>query len=136
MANSHKGEVEFQTGDEKLKLRFSANAMVELEAAFDMSVSDLGVKMSEAKSLRFADLLKILRIGLQDHYGDDVMTDERIKAVSKALLPTELTDIVGRAFSLSFGVDPAAAANGAANPQTPGAPNPGTGPASTNLGVH
>lgn len=128
MANPHKGEVEFKAGGDSYKLSYSANAIVELEDALDMSVNAIGEKMQDRKTFRMGTLRTILQFGLIDHQPD--VDAEKVKTIFKKLRPGDVLNLVTKAFDLAFKSDDETEAK-PMDPQTPGGPAAdGTGTAS------
>lgn len=126
MANAHKGEIAFEAGGKSYTLRFSTNAICELENALDRSIISISQDLVNAEknpeSLRFSTLRAILWAGLREHHpgmtlveAGDVMTE--IGGLSKAV------ELIAEGFTLAF---PEPQANGAARPQKPSRP-PKTG---------
>jgi len=130
MANPHRGEFEFEAAGEKYILRFSANAVVDLEEAFDVTLGQLGERFQSLDAVRLADIRTMFCVGLEDKHRD-LTKDQRIKLFGE-LLPMEATQLVMQAFQRSFGVSEVVVAE---NPPKPGNPPSGTGPASTETGV-
>lgn len=132
MANKYKGEVEFKAGEESFVLRFSANAIVGIEEAFDSTIRQLGDMMSDPDKLRMSAVKRMFCIGIVDHYAEARPEIDAAKAevIYRRLGPLEATQIVVRAFTLAF--DAGGQAPAAANPQAAAneAPQTGTGPTS------
>lgn len=75
MANPHKGEVAFDADGKTYTLRFSSNAICELEERLDKSFTKIGAELQAAvetdpASIRFGTLRAIFWAGLQDHHPD------------------------------------------------------------------
>lgn len=131
MSNKHKGEFEFEAGGQKYVLRFSANAVIDLEEAFGRTVGQLGDLFQDTATLKLSDIRTMFCVGLQDKHED--LTNEQRTKLFGELLPMDATRIVMQAFQRSFGIEQEAA--GEANPPKPGDPTSGTGPASTQTGA-
>lgn len=112
MANPHKGEVSFQAGDETFTLRFSANALAELEDALDKSVMEIADLMQSEKGLRIKTLRTIFWAGLLDHH--EGVTEKRAGDIISDIGMGEAAEIIGRAFAAAF---PAADGEKGENPR-------------------
>lgn len=134
MANKYKGEVSFDAGDEKFILRFSANAIVNIEDAFDKTMKQIGDMMQDPENLRMSTVKKMFIIGLVDHYAESRPEIDEVKAavLFARLGPIEATAVLIRAFTAAFDGGEAEAGQ---NPPKPGDPQQsGTGPDSTATG--
>lgn len=100
MANPHKGEVELIAGDETYRLRFSINAMVELEDHFDMGITELGDLMGDPTKFRLKTFRKIVWAGLTDNH-DNLSESEVGEIISLAGIPAT-TQAIQKAFSEAF----------------------------------
>lgn len=105
MANKYKGEIGFEAGGEQFVLRFSANAIVNIEDAFDKSISKIGESMRDPDMVRMADMRRMFCIGLMDHYAETghPMEEERAKQIFSQIRPVDATTLVTRAFNAAFG---------------------------------
>jgi hypothetical protein len=135
MANKFKGEVSFDAGDEKYVLRFSADALVSIEEAFDKTMKQVGEMMRDPETLRMSTVKRIFCIGLVDHYMEDRPEIDAAKAATifRRLRPIDATEIMNRAFVAAFDRSEGEAGQSDQNPPKPGEPN-GTGPDSTATG--
>lgn len=67
MANALKGEVGFRTSDgQQHVLRFSTNAIIEIEQALDKTVLEVSQMLSDINSLRMGTVRTIFWAGLRD----------------------------------------------------------------------
>lgn len=135
MANKYKGEVSFEAGGESFVLRFSANAIVALEDAFNKTIAQVGQDMmSSPENLRMADIKKMFCIALVDHYAESrsEIDDKKAGFLFARLGPVEATQIVIKAFTAAFEAPAGGQVAPAANPPQPPSESPrtGTGPAS------
>ena len=130
MANKYKGEVAFEAGGQPLVIRFSANAIVGVEDAFDKTIQDVGAMLSDSKTLRMSTIKRIFCIGLIDHYAESETpyNDASAAAIFARLSPSEATTILTQAFTAAF--DSGEKAECDKNPPTPGDLTAGSGPAS------
>ena len=125
MANPHKGEVEFESSGQTYKLRFSADAISNLEDTLDMNVAAIGEIMGDPKKLRFGIVRTMFVAALKDQHDD--LDDAKITKVFKSLSPPKAIELVVEAFNRAFDV---AEGDGGANPQQPVKTASGTSPAS------
>lgn len=126
MANPHRGEVEFNAGDDKYILSFSANALAELEDKLGIGVVEIGDVMTDPKKIRMTTMRTIFWAGLLDHYPD---TDEaKAKSIFSKLQLVEAISLITSAFEAAFPKE--VTAGGDADPLKPDGPKDGTGPAS------
>lgn len=100
MANKFKGEVEFEAGDEKYKLSFSANALVEMEEVLGVDFNQVIERLQGGK-MSLAETRKIFWAGLLDHQPETTMVDA--KRILSKLAPTQMAQLVGEAFTRSMG---------------------------------
>jgi len=126
MANKHKGEVEFEAEGKKYTLRFSADAICNLEDKFDKPLAELGNIFGDPKRLRMSTVRGAFEIALRDKHPD--IDDTAMTAIFRSLTVPDAVSLVVRAFTTSFGADMEAEGN--ANPQQPGKPDAGSSPAS------
>lgn len=134
MANKYKGEVSFKAGDEEYVLRFSANAIVNMEDKFDMPIKQVGEIMGDADKLRMSTVRTIFCAGLVDHYAETrpEIDEARAMLIFARLSPVEATALVVKTFNAAWGVEEGGQAAPAANPPPPAgeAASNGTGAAS------
>ncbi len=122
MANPHTGEVEVGVDGKTLKLSFSSNALCELEDALDRNVNEIADAMQDPKRIRLKDLRMMFWAALLDH--QPATTHDDVKAMLRTVGPSELVDMIGKAFVLAFpqAKEGEASAAPAESPQTPGEP--------------
>ena len=129
MANPHKGEVSFTIEGETYKMSYSADALAELEDALGMTVNEISTVMQDTAKFKIGMIRTVFWAGLLDHQEDMKMPDAR--RLLKRMKVAEVSDLVGRAFTLAF--PDAEDGNAAENPPKPDsqkAAPAGTGPAS------
>jgi hypothetical protein len=95
VTNPHRGEVAFGA----YTLRFSVNALCELEAEMEMGVSEISDMMA-SKSVRLNHIRTLVWIGLKDRHPD-LTEREAGEAMTDLGIPAAL-EVVGRAFGLAF----------------------------------
>lgn len=66
MANPVRGEVAFEVEGERYVLVFDFNCICSVEDIFDMSISEVGKKMS--RGMRATDLRTLVTAGLKQHH--------------------------------------------------------------------
>jgi hypothetical protein len=127
--NPVKGEVGFEAGGESYTLRYSIDALCELEAAAGMGTPAIARVLADEDKLSLTLLRQIMWAGLRDHHPD-----VDLKAAGELIVlaggASVVMGFVERAFELAFPPPQ----EGDARPQTPGGPN-GIGPASTKRGA-
>lgn len=128
MANRFKGEVSFRAGDIEYTMRFSANALCELEDAIGMGVNAVATQLADPSSLRLKMVRSVFWAGLRDRHPD--MTIKHAGDLITELSLTKAMELVSDAFTLAF------AREAEAHPPQPGEAGPaktdqaGTGSAS------
>lgn len=98
MANREKGEVSFEAGGKQYTLRYSSNALCELEDALNLGINDIIARM---KNMRVKDARAIFWAGLTDNHPDI-----DLKAAGRMLDEIKIekaTSLITEAFSLAFG---------------------------------
>lgn len=128
MANPHKGEVGFKVGEADYKLRFSADAICNLEEALGVGINEIGDIFQDAKRMRLKMVRTMFGVAMAD--AQPGIDADKIAAAFRSLKPIEATGLVMRAFNLAFEEEEAVSGgSAAANPPPPGKPaNRGTGP--------
>lgn len=114
MANAHKGEVSFQCDGKNYTLRFSANALCELEDALDLGISAVAQLLSDPEKLRFKTVRAVFWAGLLDRQPGMTL-QQAGELVTTLTLPIVLEKI-GEAFTAAF---PAPEASVPTRPQKP-----------------
>jgi len=132
MHNPVKGEVGFMVDDERYVLVFSINALCALEDALDMSVSDIGARMTAGMRMSF--LRTVFWAGLIDRRPD--LTEREAGDILTAVGAAEAGSLIAQAFTAAF--PKAEAATGAARPRSAPAKKPaaGAGPISSPSGAN
>jgi hypothetical protein len=125
MANPHKGEVAFEAEGVHYTLRFSADAVCNLEEHFDKTLAEVGEIFANPKLLRMKTVRAVFAIGLRDRHPD--LDDAAVTRIFKSLLSPDVIRFTVLAFNRAFGADDE---GGEANPQEPGEAQGTTGPAS------
>lgn len=129
MANKHRGELGFEVDGAKHVIRFSANAICELEDDLGLNVKQIGEQMQDADKLRMSTVRTMFCAAMREGEGVD---NAAALTVFRRLSPAEAMKIVVDAFALAFSVD--GGEGGAENPPTPGKTSDGIGPASMSAG--
>lgn len=121
MSNPHKGEVSFRAGDKDYTLRFSVDALAELETALDRNINSIASEIQDPTNFSVKTLRTIFWAGLQDRHR---MSFDDARDVLRALSMAQAVELVSKAFTLAF-----PEAEEPANPPQPGAQEkPGIGP--------
>ena len=97
MANPLKGEVGFEVNGAAWTASFSVNALVTLEDALGVSVTQIGALMAESVSMK--TLRTIFWAALLDHHK---VTEAEAGEVMTAFGIEAAAGLVGQAFSLAF----------------------------------
>lgn len=97
MANKDRGEVTLQTGDVTHKLRFTVNSLCNLEDALDMSIIEIGNKLSDVKKVRVSLLRTILKHCLPGGTTDD-QAGEIIGEVGLPATMSAISEAIKQAF--------------------------------------
>ncbi len=101
MANKHRGEVGFEIDGKAWTLRFTANALCELETAYDLPIQQVIAKLQgEAGSVRVGDLRQFFLAGLRDQHPEVTIVDAG-RMMSDMGLPAA-GELIGRAVTLAF----------------------------------
>jgi hypothetical protein len=101
MTNSFRGEVPLQVGETTYTLRFSANALCELEDALGMGINKIAAQMADPETMRMKTVMTVVWAGLRDRHPDitlaqagEILTDASLSRAMEA---------VSKAFILTFG---------------------------------
>lgn len=100
MANKNKGEVSFEVNEKSYTMRFSANALCELEDVLNMGVNDVAEQMAKPKNLRIKTVRGIFWAGLRDCHPEITITQAG-ELIQDLTLPRCL-ELIGKAFTLAF----------------------------------
>lgn len=101
MGNPHRGEVAFEVDGKNYNLRYSANAICEMEDALKMSVNSIVKKMQDPDGMSIGIARTIFWAGLTDRHPDiDV---KAAGALIDGLGISGATEMIGKAFTLAFG---------------------------------
>lgn len=122
MANPHKGEVEFESGERSYTLRFSANAICEMEDALGRGVAEIGALLGNPETLHMKHVRAVFWAGLQEKHK---MTLDEAGEIITSIGLARVIELIGRAFEAAFPSE-----GGEANPPVPGQAQDGTGSAS------
>jgi hypothetical protein len=101
MANRNKGEVSLQAGDKEYTLRFSANALCELEDATGMGINGIAQQLSSVDSMRMRTVIAVVWAGLLDRHPG-ITKEEAGEIITEATLLKTMS-VVSDAFVLTFG---------------------------------
>lgn len=98
MANPHRGEVEISAAGKVYNLRFSANALCDLEEALGMGVSEIAASMGSG--MRVSVARAVFWCALRDNHPE---VDERAAGhVMSDLGIVKAIEAVSKAFGLAF----------------------------------
>jgi hypothetical protein len=105
MANPHKGEVEFTLGKKVYTLKFSTNAMCEMETALGGNVVELASMMADPSKLSIRTIRTVFWAGLRDHH--EAVTEVEAGRLMDDLGLVEASQMIAKAFTLAFPEAPA-----------------------------
>lgn len=106
MANPHKSEVAFKVGDTEYTLKFSTNAICELEERLDKGLNTIVSNMERLTTVR-----AMLWAGLQSKH-DSITLQKAGEIIDQCGMPAA-TEAIGRALNAAFPrPDEAASKNG------------------------
>jgi len=118
VANKFKGDVSFESGEKTYTMRFSANALCEIEEALGMGINTVSNLLADKETMRLKMVRVVFWAGLRDHHPEttlhqagEIITD---LSLGEAML------LVSKAFQLAF------QDNSQAHPQKPGQKSPAT----------
>ena len=100
MANPHRGEVGFQYGGRDYKLRFSTNALCELEDLLGVGVNAISQQLGGVDTLRMKTVRAVFWAGLLDNHPQITILQAG-EMLGELGLTTGLK-LVGDAFALAF----------------------------------
>lgn len=105
MGNSFKGEVSFDVDGKSYRLRYSTDALVQLEEKLDRGIVDIsGEMMTWGKTpskMRLGLIRALLWAGLQDHHPDiDIKAAGEL--ITKAGGLAAIANLVGEGMALAF----------------------------------
>jgi hypothetical protein len=118
VANKFKGEVSFNPGEKDYTLRYSANALCELEDALEMGVNAVATQLANPDSMRLKMVRVVFWAGLRDHHPD--VTLLQAGEIITDLSLTKAMGLISSAFQLAFQDE------SKAHPPQPGKKSPGT----------
>lgn len=73
MANPHRGDVEFVSGNKTYTLRYSHSALVELENSLNKNLMQIMREVGDIETLRMGTIVALLWAGLRKHHPDVTM---------------------------------------------------------------
>lgn len=121
MANPHKGEVAFEADGKTYTLRYSIDALCELEAAVGKGFPVIASEFSDPDKMSIRLARAILWAGLLEHHKMTQREAGEVMAGAGGLL--KVNPIIDRAIAAAF---PEMAAEKTADPPTPGQESTGS----------
>jgi tail tube GTA-gp10-like protein len=100
MANAHRGEVEFTVGKKVYTLKFSTNAMCELETAVGGNVIEMANSLSDTAKMSIRTIRTVFWAGLRDHH--EAVTEVEAGRLMDELGLVEASQMIAKAFTLAF----------------------------------
>ena len=119
MANANRGEVEFTAGGKTYTLRYTTNALCELEDALDCGLPEIVERVRDPKSVRLSTVRALVWAGLREHHPDITLLQAGTLVGEYGMMET--LQKVGVAFERAF-----AGREGGGRPPA-AAPQSGTG---------
>lgn len=98
--NPHRGEVALVNGATTYTLRFSVNAIIEMEDELGEGVNAIAEQISDAKRVRMKTIRALLWAGLRDHHPE--VTQAQAGEILSDIGMAEAMEPIGRAFALAF----------------------------------
>lgn len=123
--NRERGEVGLVAGDRRLTLRFTTNALCELEAEVGCGITEFGRQLGEALDMRTSRLL--VWAALQAEHGAEFASAGAAGAVMDAAGYQASVEAAARALELAFPVGETSEGNGRAPGRSTGAPSGAAG---------
>lgn len=100
MPNIHKGEIGFECGGQQYVLRYSTNALIEIEGALDMNVTEVSAALGNVQNLRMGTVRTIFWAGLRDR---QVNTSQQVAGEIMFEIGFARTmELIGLAFQAAF----------------------------------
>lgn len=129
MANAHKGDVSFDVAGKTYTLRFSVDALCQLEDQLGMGFPAIVLSMQNPKTLRLGTARAVLWAGLIEHHPDiDVKAAGELMVAGGGMM--KVMPKIEEGFARAF---PELEAEDKAHPRKPG--RNGTGPESGRAGA-
>lgn len=100
MANKFRGDVSFESGGQTYTMRFSANALCELEDALEMGVNAVASQLANPESMRLKMVRVVFWAGLRDHHPE--ITLHQAGEIITDVSLTAAMGLVSKAFELAF----------------------------------
>jgi hypothetical protein len=100
MGNIHRGDIEFTVDKKVYTLRYSINAMCDLEERLGQSVVEVGTLMSDPAKLSMSVIRSIFWAGLRDHH--EAITETEAGRIMSALGIVEASQMIAKAFASAF----------------------------------
>lgn len=116
MANRFKGEVPFEANEKTYTMRFSANALCELEGVTGIGVNAVANQIANPETLRLTMVRAVFWAGLRDHHPE--ITLHQAGEIITDISLTKAMELVSKSFELAF------QDNSKSVPQKPGRTSP------------
>lgn len=100
MANPVKGEVSFEANEKVYKMRFSANALCELEDQVGMGINAIATQLADPNNLRLKTVRAVFWASLLDYHPD--ITLRQAGDLVTEINMTEALKLITKAFELTF----------------------------------
>lgn len=101
MANQERGELGFECGERRFVLKYSVNALCELEDALGMSIRQFASLFKEPDSIRLKQVRAAMWSGLLEKQPG--ITQQQAGAIIEEITMMRAMDLVGQAMKAAFG---------------------------------
>lgn len=114
MANKHRGEVDIEVPSGTFTLRFSTNAICDLEDRLDLGIAQIVGRLEDEEQMRLGVLRSVVWAGLRDNH-QGITEPQAGDVISEAGMGVIVAKI-SEALSLAFPESEGAAGGGEARP--------------------
>lgn len=98
--NKFKGEVALPAGDKTYMVRFTANALCEMEEALGMGINQIATQLADVANMRIKTVRAMLWAGLRDAHRETTLQAAG-EILDEASLTTAM-ETISKAFALAF----------------------------------
>jgi hypothetical protein len=100
MANANRGEVSFEADGKEYTLRFSTNALCELEEKLDTNFIEVAKRLSDQANVRLSLVRAVVWAGLRDRHSE--ITLEQAGDLISNVGMLKIMQLVAKSFERSF----------------------------------
>lgn len=101
MANRERGELGFECGERRFVLKYSVNALCELEDALGMSIRQFASLFKEPEGIRLKQVRAAMWAGLLEKQPG--VTQQQAGTIIEEITMMKAMDLVGQAMQAAFG---------------------------------